>query len=204
MAEKLSFTAYARHRGVTPATVTKAVASGRISTERDPRSGRRVIDPEVADREWEERTDRAKQEGSKAHQRQRRGDGPDAAHAINVDQPENPTTAPEALQPSTAPKAAPAPPSDQHAALTHAQAKARREFYNAELARLSFEQKYGKLVEAEEVQRQAFAVGRIVRESMLNLPDRLAALLAGETDARKVHQILTDELTKALEALANG
>lgn len=189
----LSFAAYAKRRGVSPATVTKAVASGRISTQVDPRTGRRAIDPEVADREWDERTDRAKQEGSIAYQKQRRRG--DAAPTDDDVQPENPTT-----------EASPAPPSlsESSASAALALSKARREHYNAELARLAFEQKTGRLVEAEEVQRQAFATGRIVRESMLNLPDRLAAMLAGETDPRRIHALLTDEITKALEALANG
>jgi hypothetical protein len=42
---------YARHRGCTPKAVRKAIDSGRISTLDDG-----TIDPEIADREWEDNT----------------------------------------------------------------------------------------------------------------------------------------------------
>lgn len=187
---KLNFAAYARHRGVTPAAVTKAVATGRISTEVDPRSGRRVIDSDRADREWDENTDRAKQEGSAAHLKR-----PSPAAPTSEIQPDEPTTqAPPAL-----------PPSDPVSASASIQlSRARREHFNAELARLKFERESGKLVEADQVQRRSFDTARIVRESMLNIPDRVAAQLAGETDARRIHELLTGEITKALEAVAEN
>jgi len=43
-----------------------------------------------------------------------------------------------------------------------------------------------------------------VRDSLLNIPDRLAATLAAETDADNVHQTLTVEIRKALDELAGA
>jgi acetolactate synthase regulatory subunit len=36
------------------------------------------------------------------------------------------------------------------------------------------------------------------------LPDRLATVLAAESDAKKIHVTLTTELSRELEALANA
>ncbi|MFN7225836.1 MAG: hypothetical protein ACK5UY_01100 [Holosporales bacterium] len=60
----------------------------------------------------------------------------------------------------------------------------------------------GKLVSADEVKIAAFRRARIVRDGMLNLPDRVAAVLAAETDAAKVHAILTKEIRLILEAIS--
>jgi hypothetical protein len=42
-------------------------------------------------------------------------------------------------------------------------------------------------------------VARLVRDAMLNIPDRVAAELAAETNQFKVHQRLTHEIRRALE-----
>jgi hypothetical protein len=44
-------------------------------------------------------------------------------------------------------------------------------------------------------------VRRTVRDNLLSIPDRLDAIIAAETDRRKVHQILSDELNRVLEEL---
>jgi hypothetical protein len=87
---------------------------------------------------------------------------------------------------------------------TLAASKAKRESFLAELARLEYEQKAGSLVSADDVKKQAFKMARIVRDSILNIPDRVAAELAAETNQFRVHKRLTEELRKALEELGNG
>ena len=42
------------------------------------------------------------------------------------------------------------------------------------------------------------------RDGMLNIPDRLAAVLAAETEPARVHQLLTDEIRHALQEFANA
>jgi phage terminase Nu1 subunit (DNA packaging protein) len=69
------------------------------------------------------------------------------------------------------------------------------------LAELELEQREGKLVEADVVQREAFKAARQVRDALLNLPDRVAGVLAAETNQFKVHQMLTKEIRRALEDL---
>ncbi|MFN8996121.1 MAG: hypothetical protein ACK5X3_20980 [Pseudomonadota bacterium] len=60
----------------------------------------------------------------------------------------------------------------------------------------------GKLIPADEVKIAAVRRARIVRDGLLNLPDRVAAVLAAETDAAKVHAILTKEIRLNLEAIS--
>lgn len=89
-------------------------------------------------------------------------------------------------------------PSDDEP-ITYAEARAQHERFKARLAQLELEEREGKLVEAEVVKQQAFRVARMVRDSLLNLPDRVAGELAAETNQFKVHQRLTLEIRRALE-----
>lgn len=82
---------------------------------------------------------------------------------------------------------------------SYAVSRAKKEAYEAELARLKYEQQAGILVDAEAVKKQAFKVGRMVRDGMLNIPDRVSAELAGIDDSFSVHRRLTEEIRKVLE-----
>lgn len=86
---------------------------------------------------------------------------------------------------------------------TLAASKAKRESFMAELARLEYELKAGQLVPIDEVKKEAFRTARIVRDTILNIPDRLAAELAAEPNQFTVHKRLSEELRKALEELGN-
>jgi phage terminase Nu1 subunit (DNA packaging protein) len=83
---------------------------------------------------------------------------------------------------------------------TFAASRAKKEAYQAELARLEYEQKSGTLVEAEAVKREAFRVARMIRDGLLNLPDRMAAELAGMSDQFEIHRRMVEEIRKALDA----
>jgi len=106
-------------------------------------------------------------------------------------------------------KTASATPSEQAevpaaAGLDYFRARAIRENYLARLAKIEFEEKTAKLISRDEVQVAAFTKARTVRDNLLNIPDRLAATLAAESDADKAHQILTGEIRKALDELAGA
>jgi phage terminase Nu1 subunit (DNA packaging protein) len=90
---------------------------------------------------------------------------------------------------------------DDKVSATYAQSRAIRESFQARLAKLDFEEKSGKLVDADTVKKQAFKAARTVRDQMMNIPDRVAAELAAETDTFKIHKRLTEEIRKALEGL---
>jgi hypothetical protein len=82
------------------------------------------------------------------------------------------------------------------------ESRARREHYQAELAKLQVAQQRKELVPADEVKKQAFQIGRSVREALANLADRLSHQLAGETDPTVIHELLSDEHRAALLSLA--
>lgn len=85
---------------------------------------------------------------------------------------------------------------------TYAQSRAVRELYLARLAKIEFEERATKLVSRDEVTVAAFTKARTVRDNLLNIPDRLSAMLAVESDPSRVHQILSDEIRKALIELS--
>ena len=84
------------------------------------------------------------------------------------------------------------------------ESRARREHYQAELSKLQVAQQRRELVPAEEVKKDAFQIGRSVREALSNLADRLSHQLAGETDPAVIHKLLSDEHRDALLALAEA
>ena len=104
--------------------------------------------------------------------------------------------------PVNAPKRAPRVGSGAAGESTYAQSRAVRELYLARLAKIEFEERAGKLVSRDEITVAAFTKARTVRDNLLNIPDRVAAVLAAETDPVRTHQILTDEIRKALIELS--
>lgn len=177
MTKPLTYSAYAKHRGVSVEAVSKAVREGRISTVTN-KKGVKQIDPDVADREWAENTDPMMQRVHK--------------------------TDPSALAPAPLSDAElEAPDADDEEPVLF-KAKAKKEHYLAKHAKLKYEQAAGELVEAETVKRQAMELARTLRESILGIPDRIAGELAGETDPHRVHVLLSKELHQALEELSRG
>jgi hypothetical protein len=83
-----------------------------------------------------------------------------------------------------------------------AESQRKKEEFRAKLVELEYEERVGMLVRKSEVEKAAFRVGRLVRDAVLNVPSRLAGILAAESDQRKVHDLLEKELRQALEALA--
>jgi hypothetical protein len=84
------------------------------------------------------------------------------------------------------------------------ESRARREHYQAELAKLQVALQRKELVPADDVKKQAFQIGRSVREALSNLADRLSHQLAGETDPQVIHQMLSQEHRAALTALVEA
>lgn len=80
----------------------------------------------------------------------------------------------------------------------------RKEHYNAERQRVQALKDRGEVVAADQVKAEAFALARAVRDGLMGIADRLAPMLAATTDARKVHQLLSDEIRVALRSLADG
>ena len=81
-------------------------------------------------------------------------------------------------------------------------ARAQREKINAEGARLDLEERLGRLVLKDDVERRTMQVMRTARDRLLGLPARLAEKLAAQPDARAVRAVLQTEIRRALEVLA--
>lgn len=82
------------------------------------------------------------------------------------------------------------------------QAQIRVSLAREESLRIANDERAGRLIDAGKARRDAFVCARAIRDAVLNVPDRLAAELAAESDARRVHERLDAELRKALESLA--
>ncbi|HSF96400.1 MAG TPA: hypothetical protein VLA52_15345 [Thermohalobaculum sp.] len=78
------------------------------------------------------------------------------------------------------------------------------EVERAKLLEIKARVEAGKFVDVDDVEVAAFNRARVVRDSLLNIPDRLAAVLAAESDAREVHALLSAEIRQALEELTGG
>ena len=79
-------------------------------------------------------------------------------------------------------------------------ARALRETYEAKLKRLKFEQESGVSIELTEAKRIVFTAFRTLRDQILNVPARIKDQCAAETDAVRVENLITAELTAALNS----
>lgn len=167
---------YARHRGVTQQAVQKAIATGRVAIEADA-DGAQFIDSDAADASWEQLTDKAMQRGRARDDDEAEDDDDESIPGATVD-PNNPKG--------------------------YASSHARREFFKAGLVELEYRTKAGELVSADDVKRETFRLFRLTREAVLGLPDRLAPELVGIKDVAAIYARLTEELTRALESIADA
>ncbi len=79
----------------------------------------------------------------------------------------------------------------------------KNEMERGKLLEVKAKAEIGELVAVEEVKRDAFNVARVVRNNLLNIPNRVSALLASLSDTEKIHKTLTEEITNSLEELSN-
>lgn len=181
---------YARHRGVSKVAVHKAIKSGRIS--KAVKDGK--IDSEAADALWVHNTDQSKPLNSVTGTPKLRKASPDAPPMPAAGGREAAEEAPAAAD-AGANGAQQVPGGGP----SYVAARAFRESYLARLARLEFEEKSGKLIDADQVRVAAFNAARRARDMVLSLADRIAPLVAGEPDQFKCHEIIRGECFKICE-----
>ena len=70
--------------------------------------------------------------------------------------------------------------------------------------RLDFEERSGKFLRRADVEAANFNLARTFRDRMQNIPERVAAMIAAESDPHRVHEILTTEIRKALFEFADS
>lgn len=78
------------------------------------------------------------------------------------------------------------------------------EAYRAKMAKVEYDEKVGTLVLADTVKRQAFASAREARDRLMNIPDRVAGLVAAESSERACHDILMKEIRAVCEELSRA
>jgi len=173
---------FARRRGVSATAVSKAIATGRIrSASKVGRTWR--IDVERANAEWDANSNPAKQRPPETSVPRRHRQ----AGLFGEDEDEGPPLAPGQGD-------GPLGPNMQRS-------QAIKLACQAQLARLEFEEKAGRLVRKDQVTLEAFRLYRGLRDALLRIPDRLSAELAAATEESLVHERLRLEIVDALEEL---
>lgn len=167
----ISQTEYARQRGCTEAAVRRAIRDGRISLI----EGR--IDPVAADAQWQRNT------------RVRMGS-----------RPATDTAAGAARTPPAGSRQVGGGESEDDDGNYWA-SKSRRERAEADLAELELAEKRGELVRAADVRAAHAKRLAALRESLLQIPARLAPVMAAEADQARCQDVLQAEITTVLEQL---
>jgi len=85
-----------------------------------------------------------------------------------------------------------------------AQSRAVREAFAAKLTKLEFDQRSAKLVDKNELKMKLAKLHMAVRDSLRTIPDRVAPIVAAETDQAKIHAMLLKEIGQALEGLSGA
>ena len=184
----------ARRLGVSDTAVHKAIKAGRVKIAgRTPTSQRPLVAwPQTQD-DWLANSDPTKRShvGSQGSPRRAADPAPavQLATSSRPDETQEPTVTAAA---SDAPRGAP----------SYAQSRAVREAYQARLAKLEFEERSGKLIDADQVKVRAFKMARSARDALLTLPDRLAPILASSTDVQEIHRLLLDDIERTCQRIA--
>ena len=80
----------------------------------------------------------------------------------------------------------------------------RKEHYNAELAKVKALQARAEVGSIRDMEREAFALAKSVREGMLSIIPRVSSDLAALSDAFEIERLLETEMATALRMLADG
>lgn len=83
-------------------------------------------------------------------------------------------------------------------------ARTHREEQLAHLAEIEVRTKLGELVEWSKIEALNASTAVMIRESLLAVPDRLASVLAAETDEKLIRSMIDNEIRAALAHLAAG
>lgn len=182
---------YAARAGVSQPRISKLVAKGIIPKSAQRRvDGRWLIIPELADAAL-----LANLDPSRARKALGGPAAGSAGKARETEEPPRPVSRrPEPVSDTTTETDKPP--------LTFEEARTLRETIRAELDGLKLAEVRGELVRRDEVERAAFESARALRDTILAVPDRVAAIVAAESDEHRVHEIIRAELMAALSGLS--
>lgn len=188
--ELISGRAYSRRRHVHHSTVQAAIESGRISTFGG------LIDPELADREWAERTDPSTPRNSVIGNPKRRRKKGEPAMPMDLDRAQDRELDARGQEGRSS--------GGNGSASDYAEARARREGCLARMAELELEERLGNLVQASLVRKQAFESAQKTRTQLTGIPERVAHILATMPDAHEIQVLLEDEIEEICKELSGA
>ena len=173
----LSIRAYARLRGVSHVAVLRAATAGRITLEPDG-----TVDPAKADAAWERSTEPGREKPKQQKLK------PVANVAVG------------SVRDTLKEQGLPASGN-----LTFVQARTAHEIAKAHLARLRLQRMKGELVDRARASALVFRLAREERDTWVNWPARVAALIAAEigVDAHPMQKILEAHVRAHLAELAD-
>jgi hypothetical protein len=172
---------YEAHAGISRGAIQKAKAAGRIVMHPDG-----SIDAAASDVRRAQATDPSKQRGRQA------------LKAV-------PEAAVGAVAETLRDQGMPAPVAG--GGMTYLQARTANEVLKAQERRLRVEKLKGQLVDVAQVRAKVFRFAREQRDSWLNWPNRVAAIIAAEyeiDDASSFHATLVEEVRRHLEEIADS
>lgn len=167
---------YARHRGCAVSAVAKAIDESRISVILDEK-GRKRIDPEVADIQWEKNT-RARADSGRAGQKSTEGEGQGTGATSET-------------------PAAPDSETDGSPKSGYADYRAQTEMETLRQKRRENMVAEGKLADVVQLRRAVFDAFRALRDRAMSVSQRAAPRCIGLSDARDIERVIDDEQRKA-------
>jgi hypothetical protein len=187
MSELVTQTEFARMKKCSRSAVTQAISSGRIEDAIREEDGKRLLDLGAALELWDKNT--------------RRNNTSKPPRAVP-----KPAIASKQKKPTIIPPEVVYEVENLHKGQWPDlnKSRAKREACLARLAEIEVAEKEERLVPVEKVEKDWFSVCRAIRESFMNMPDRLSNQLAGETDATAIDKMLREEITSNLQQLAEA
>ena len=88
--------------------------------------------------------------------------------------------------------------------MTLADAEKKEKIFKAKLAELKYLEASKQLVSVDRVKRQAFEMGRKIRDAILNVPQRVSAEVMTAKKQFDIEEILNREIIEVLKLLSDG
>lgn len=204
MANWISLREFARRRDVTLQAVQKAIATNRISpaaVRRDDNGRLKAIDADQAAIDWHRNTDPelALRTGTVIPAPQADTASPGGSRQLVDLEVAGVETAPRGQAASDAAGDLLGEPAEPDSFRRDRAENERLKRVNGEL---DLAERMQLLVTAESVRRAAYESARDVHNKLIRMPDSLAPLLAAETDAVKIHALMSHAIREALNGLA--
>jgi hypothetical protein len=177
---------YAQRKGVSRPAISQAIRAGRVVVLEDGR-----VDIEASDRVWDAKTDTLQSLRANAPKRR--------AQAL-ADEPHRPPPPADRAGQGAAASEPAAPLS--RVIYDFESARAKRETHAANIAEMEERKRAGELCETSAVLMTMTTIGSNFRTALERVADKLADRVAAETDPHACHQIISAEITQALEQLA--